>query len=127
MPAILLTPLISGGTNILSGNYWSGQGIQKPYSEVRVKADWRNSGFIYVALSGSVSGGTSITVDSGTFQQSGSVISGLGSMDGWQLKAGEEYRIPKLAFPPIESGWPSVFVQCDAAGSGRDRVIYEIL
>lgn len=130
MPQILLGAQ-SGGINILSGNYWSGQGTNHPVGGVQLMAHPNNSGIIYVALSGPIglnSGGVSVTQNSGVFQQSGSIASGLGNMDGMPLTAGTPYFIPRLAFPQSSSGviLPQIWVTPDANCSGQARVNWEI-
>lgn len=117
MPAQLLG-FLSGGTNLLSGNYFSGQGAYRPVGGVQLRAASTNSGNIYVALSGGV------TIGSGTFQQSGSLLSGLGRMDGIPLSPGDPYFIPKTAFSV--SGNPQIYAQPDSACSGQARVFWEI-
>ncbi len=114
MPSVRL-PSISGGTNILSGNYFSGQGSSRPYSEVRLVAATINSGLVYVALSGGV------TVGSGVFPLSGFT----GAMDGFPLAPGGRYDVPKAAFRT--SGSPAIFVQPDAACSGQAFVSWEVI
>lgn len=116
MPSVLLG-FLSGGTNVLSGNYFSGQGSLKPLGGVQLMAWPNNSGNVYVSLSGGV------TILSGTFQQSGSLLSGLGAMDGIPLAAGTPYFVQKMAFPV--SGSPAIFCQPDANCSGQARIFWE--
>jgi hypothetical protein len=109
---------LSGGTNILSGNYFSGQGSIHPVGGIQLRAASTNSGLIYVGLSGGV------TTGSGVFQQSGSFLSGLGKMDGIPLGPGDPYLIPKVAF--AVSGSPGIFIQPDVNCSGQAVVFFEI-
>lgn len=117
MPAQRLG-FLSGGTNLLSGNYFSGQGAYRPVGGVQLRAALTNSGLVYVSLSGGV------TIGSGTFQQSGSLLSGLGRMDGVPLSPGDPYFIPKTGFNI--SGSPGVFVQPDANCSGNALITWEV-
>lgn len=112
MPAVRLG-FLSGGTNLLSGNFFSGQGQFKPTGGVQLKMDKNNSGNVYVALSGGV------TVGSGVFQQSGFT----GRMEGVQLNPGDPYFVPKSAFQT--SGSPTIFCQPDANCSGQAVVYFE--
>ncbi len=64
MPSALLG-FLSGGNNLLSGNYFSGQGVPHPVGGVQLRADKSNSGSIYVTLSGGV------TITSGGLTASG--------------------------------------------------------
>lgn len=130
MPSLILG-FISGGTNIVSGNYWSGQGTIHPVGGIQLLAHPANSGIIYVALSGAIfanSGRQGITVLSGVSQLSGGLASGAGNMDGMPLSPGTPYFIPKLAFPQSSSGviFPQVWCQPDAAASGQGRIHFEI-
>lgn len=121
MPSVLLG-FLSGGTNLLSGNYFSGQGAFMPVGGVKLIMHPQNSGYVYVALSGG------ITINSGGFQQSGSFLSGLGSRDGMPIGPGISYFIDKIAFPPnVKSGVPGIYVQPDANCSGQARVFFEVL
>ena len=114
MPSILLG-VISGGTNILSGNYWSGQGGIHPVGGIQLLMNPSNSGIVYVACSGGV------TIRSGGFQASGL----SGGMDGMPIGPGVGYFIPKLEFIP-SSGNPTIFCQPDANCSGQAVVFFEI-
>lgn len=125
MPSQLIG-VISGGQNLLSGNYFSGLGAFHPVGGLQLRADKSNSGNIYVALSGGV------TINSGVISNAG-VTSG-GFMDGFPLAPGDSYFIPKIAFIQSSggglsgttgSGTPGIFVACDSACSGTARVNYE--
>ena len=122
MPSFVLGGAISGGINLLSGNYrWSGQGPIHPVGSVQLKADKNNSGFVYVALSGG------ITILSGGLNLSGGP-NFSGGLDGWQLSPGDTYTIPRLGIVNYltSSGSPSLFVAPDAACSGQARVYLEV-
>ncbi len=106
-----------GGTNILSGNYWSGQGAQHPYAGVRLATPATNSGNLYIGLSGGM------TVTSGGLNTSGAANSS-GGMDGMVLPPNTVYFVPRLAFGT--SGTPRIFVQPDAACSGQARIHWEV-
>lgn len=116
MPGLLLEGHISGGVNILSGNFFSGVG-SKPYSQVFLKAWPANSGTVYVGLSGGV------TVLSGGFHLSGGVGGANGIRNGMPLARSETYIVPKLGF--TLSGSPAIFVQPDAACSGQAWIFFE--
>lgn len=122
MPSVLLG-YISGGTNILSGNYWSGAGSWtgegRPVGGVQIRVDRNCSGFIYVGLSGGV------TVTSGTLFTSGGANSGFGNLDGIQLGNGDAMFVPKLAFPFFLSGSPGIWIQPDGNCSGQARVYWD--
>lgn len=131
MPSLILGFISGNGTNIVSGNYWSGQGTIHPVGGVQLLTHPSNSGIVYVALSGAIglnSGGRGITINSGVSQLSGGLVSGLGVMDGMPLSPGVSYFIPKLAFPQSSSGviLPQVWCQPDAACSGQARIHFEI-
>lgn len=112
MPSLILG-FLSGGTNILSGNYYSGQGTFHPVGGVQLQAGKNQSGSIYVSLSGGV------TIGSGGFMQSGFT----GNMDGIEISPGNGYFLPKLGF--TVSGNPCIFAQPDAACSGVARLSWE--
>lgn len=114
MPSLVLG-FNSGGTNILSGNYFSGTGAYHPVGGIQIRAGRAQSGSVYVALSGGV------TVGSGVFFLSGFT----GRMDGMELGPGDSYFIPKLAFIG-NSGSPQVFAQPDAACSGVAKLYWEV-
>lgn len=109
----MILDFLSGGTNILSGNYWSG--TFAPVGGIQLVAWPANSGNVYVGLSGGV------TITSGVFQKSG----GPSRLDGVPLAPGATYFIPKLAFSNV-SGTPQVFAQPDAACSGQARLFWEV-
>ena len=113
MPSMVLG-FLSGGTNILSGNYFSGLGAQHPVGGIQLAAHPNNSGIIYFGLSGGV------TVGSGGFIQSGFP----GVMDGIPISRGGGYFLPRLGFSL--SGNPQVFVQPDASCSGQAVVSWEV-
>lgn len=115
MPSVVVG-IISGGQNILSGNYFSGLGASHPVGGVQLLAWSANSGSVYVALSGG------ITINSGVLGSGGSTSGGR--MDGIQLTPGIPYFLPKVGFS--RSGTPQVFVTVDAAGSGQARLYYEV-
>lgn len=115
MPSVLLG-FLSGGVDLLSGNYWSGRGLV-PWAGVQLRAGSLNSGYVYVALSGGM------TVTSGGLG-SGAFNSG-GLMDGMQLAPGDAYFVPRLAVGP--SGNPNLYALPDAACSGQARLFYEVL
>lgn len=119
MPSAIIDAT-SGGVNIVSGNYFSGQGSFKPVGGVKLKAWDSNSGTIYIALSGGV------TVLSGMFQASGGLASG-GKMDGYPLGRGDTYEVPRLGYSSSGtfSGTCGLFVTPDAACSGQARVFWE--
>ncbi len=106
-----------GGTNILSGNYWSGQGALHPYGGVQIATAPSNSGNLYIGFSGGM------TINSGGLNTSGA-SNFSGAMDGMVLPPGSSYFIPRLAFGT--SGTPKLFVQPDAACSGQARVYLEV-
>ena len=64
MPSVRVG-FISGGTNILSGNYFSGLGAVHPVGGIQLRAAKSNSGSIYFSLSGGV------TVNSVPFRRLG--------------------------------------------------------
>ncbi len=119
MPSYLLGGAASGGTNLLSGNFWSGVGALHPYSNIRLKADNLNSGYVYIAFSGGM------TIKSGGLNTSG-FANNSGFMDGSPLAAGEVWFVPRLAVAGI-SGAPILYAAPDAAGSGHDRIFMEVL
>lgn len=122
MPSVVIG-FLSGGTNILSGNYFSGQGAYHPVGGVQLVADISNSGNLYIGLSGGV------TITSGVVQASGFA----GAMDGMQMRPGTPYYIPKIAFnvpggPGVNcSGQPAIYVLPDSACSGRARLYWEVM
>ena len=105
-----------GGTNILSGNYWSGQGALHPYAGVQLATPSNNSGNLYIGLSGGM------TVNSGGLNTSG-YANFSGGMDGMVMPPNTSYFIPRLAFGT--SGTPRVIVQPDSACSGQARLFWE--
>lgn len=113
MPSIILGNT-SGGQNILSGSYYSGNLV--PIGEVRLKLALTSSGNCYVGLSGGV------TANSGTLAASGGASSGL--LDGMLMFPGDSYNIPKIGYG--RSGQPQLYVVCDAAASGQARLYWQI-
>ena len=117
----------SGGNNLLSGSYFSGQGGLHPVGGIQLRADKSNSGAIYVAFSGGM------TIGSGGLNLSG-FANMSGAMDGSPIYAGDGYFVPKLIFntPPGSSGFignsgnPGIFVNPDAACSGAARIYVEV-
>ena len=123
MPSFLLG-FISGGQNLLSGNWWSGQGSPTnngghPVGGVQLLGYYNNSGYIYVSLSGG------LTIQSGGLNASG-YANGSGFMDAIPIGPNQSYFIPKLAFPGFLSGNPQLWVNPDAASSGSARIALEI-
>jgi len=117
MPSFLLG-FLSGGQDILAGNFWSGQGAFHPVGGVQLTADGNNSGSIYVALSGG------LTIQSGGLTAaSGGMANLSGAMDGMQMRPGAGYFIPKIGIGL--SGSPSIYVNPDAACSGQARLYME--
>lgn len=101
----------SGGQPLISGNYWSGNNL--PTTELRIKAAGANSGSVYIGFSGGP-----LTINSGGHLASG------GGNDGWELRPGEEYRIPKGV---ISGRIDRVFTATPLAASGFVRVFWEAL
>lgn len=132
MPSVFLGYVAgSGFTPLVSGNPWSGQ--LEPVGQVYVKADYRNSGYVYVSLSGAwaFSGQMSTLVGSGgpTINSGGMPLSGLGLMDGMILAPGDVYPVPRMAMAntgPYSGRYP-ICVGCDAAASGFARVYFEMM
>lgn len=113
MPSVILAS-VSGGQNILSGAYPLFQ-PPNPLGSILVKADVRNSGFIYMGFSGGV------TVTSGTFVLSG--ITG-GMLDGMQIAPGQAVTVQKCTWTQT-SGTINIFMAPDAACSGHARVYWQ--
>jgi hypothetical protein len=120
VPSILIDNSQSGGCPMISGNPYSGRQYA-PQSELVIVADPRNSGIVYVGLSGGV------TTNSGGFP-----LSGGGLLDGMPIPPGASYSIPRMAFDKggisgsfSTSGGFGIYLCCDAAASGRARVYWE--
>ncbi len=115
MPSTLLTGYNVSGAPfpLISGNYFSGQGIFHPIGGVQLRLDRTSSGNAYISLSGST------TVTSGGF-----FMSGGGRLDGMPMFPGDSYFIPKTGCGI--SGSLGIFVSCDPACSGQSRLSFEI-
>jgi hypothetical protein len=112
MPSYLVSNL-SGGDLLYSGDLYSGYGA--PYGGVIVTADKKNSGNIYVSLSGGM-----------TIQSGGVWLSGrAGVMDGIAIPPGTSYWIPKTGIVKT-SGTLNIYVASDAACSGQAVAYYEL-
>lgn len=109
MPSLIVGAQ-SGGVPLVSGAIWSGNVVNKPNGGIQLRADFSNSGVVYVAYSGNV------TIASG-----GALSSG-GMMDGMPVGPGDGYFVPKLA---IMSGQPNVWFTVPAAISGFARIFWE--
>lgn len=117
MPSVLLSRASGNPFPLASGNIWSGQGAFHPVGKVVLKLSPDASGFAYISLSGYIpvtSGGP--TINSGGF-----LLSGL-NVDGFLMKPGDTYEIPKLA---LQSGTMNIYATCDAAVSGQGRLYWE--
>jgi len=114
MPS-LIVGFLSGGINLLSGNYYSGTKSQIPTGGLQLRADKNNPGVIYFALSGG------ITIQSGAIQQSGGALSGL--TDGLPIYAGDACFVPRIGLGL--SGQMQLFVASDLNGSGTNRLYYD--
>jgi hypothetical protein len=106
MPGVILTNA-SGGQNIVSGNFWSGQGAQRPVGGVQVVPGPANSGNIWIAASGGV------TVNSGT------------AMDGIPVKPGQAWFFPRSILFGQGSGAPQIWIAVDPNTSGFNSVFFE--
>lgn len=114
MPSVVLTAASGAPFPIASGNFWSGVAAPHPIGGILLRASPRNSGFAYVSYSGGC------TVSSGGF-----FLSGVNTTDSMIMSPGDSYYVPKAALGGV-SGTLGVFVQSDAAGSGIDRIFYEL-
>lgn len=104
---------VSGGQNITSGVYAAQfSGTPYPWGSILVKADARNSGYVYMGFSGGV------TVMSGTFLLSGGTT---GAMDGVQIGPGQAVTVQKCIWNQTP-GQINIFVAPDANCSGQARV-----
>lgn len=116
MPSVIVGA-ISGGMQLVSGNFWSGVAAFRPQGTVQLRWDpTLSSGRCYVGFSGG------ITTGSGAVIGSGGIASGM--LDGMILNPSDSYMIPRLAFGL--SGNLDIFVTCDAAVSGVGRLWFEI-
>lgn len=114
MPSVLVDNAFSGGCPLYTGNPYSG--TPAPLAELRLVASLSNSGSVYVTMSGGQ------TRTSGTYPLSGN----LGLLDGFQLKPGVTYTIPRSVFN-ANSGICPVFLTCDVLASGGfARVFWEL-
>lgn len=114
MPSVILTAASGAPFPLVSGNLWSGQGSQHPLGGVQLRAGLANSGLVHISLSGST------TITSGGF-----FLSGGGTLDAMPLGPGDTYFVPKAGLQ--FSGNLSIYVNCDAVGSGRDRIFWEVM
>jgi hypothetical protein len=105
MPGAIVTNA-SGGQNLLSGNYWSGQGWPVPVGGVQVVPGPSNSGNLWIGMSGGV------TVNSG------------GPMDGVPVKPGQAWFVPRVHLFQ-GSGSPQLWVACEPSTSGFNSVFFE--
>ena len=131
MPSLVLgTPFLSGATQIISGNPWSGQ--LEPKGTIRLWWICAASGAnCYIALSGGgppLSGGF-MTYNSGGMLLSGGAASGM--LDGIPIAPGgiAEYDVPKLGLGSTggtTSGTYNLFANCDPAASGIGRLYFEM-
>jgi len=110
MPSVIIDNAFSGGQPLWSGNAFSGY-RQPPVSQLLLKAAASNSGSIHVGFS------AGFTITSGRFP-----LSGDGLLDGIPIAPGGEMTIPKIA---LRSG-VAPLVRTEAAGSGRDRIFYQL-
>lgn len=113
MPSVILGNT-SGGQQLISGNVWSGL-RQPPVGTLYLKLDPASSGNAYVSLSGNMT-----TTSGGYF------LSGGGMLDGMIMKPGDVYPIPKLVLTGSSGLGVPVWIQCDAAASGRSRMYWEM-
>lgn len=98
----------SGGVQLVSGNPFSGNKIV-PYAGIQVKVDPDTlSGLVWLGYSG------------GLTIKSGGALSSGGMLDGFPLKTGEQFFIPKLLAPTVDRVWLTTV----AANSGI-RVSWE--
>ena len=115
MPSLLLgSPMLSGPSQLISGNPYSGYHVTPTGGfQLRLATDASGTAFIYL------SGGASMTINSGGFFLSGS----LGLLDGMPLGRGDAYFVPRLAFHT--SGQYNIYAHVTVAGSGQTRLYWE--
>jgi len=112
VPSTILSRASGQPFPIVSGNYWSGQGVFHPVGGIQLRLSPDASGNAFVGLSGGM------TANSGGFLLSGS------NVDGMLLRPGDPYFIPKIAFI---SGQVNVYATCDATCSGQARLYWEVM
>lgn len=108
MPSAKLGFLLTSGSQLVSGNPWSGRPV--PTGSIYLKNSITSSGIVYISLSGGM-----------TLTSGGSLSSG-GLIDGMELNPGEPYTIPRLG----ASGVFNLFATTGAATtSGFCRLFWE--
>lgn len=112
MPSKLLTCASGSPYPLVSGNLWSGQGAYHPVGGIQFYLDETSSGKAYVGYSGG------FTVNSGTLALSGGATSLYGLGDGYPIRPGESFFLPRVG---MTSG-AAPYATCDPACSGQARL-----